>query len=275
MILPDFVRETGCLESGRLGSSWLWAKCVLFMAHVLTGSSLVAGSFTPVSLGISGDWQESWLTFEEEEVRSVDGVFSYTTAVDPGLAVTVSSQPFGWGTAGAVLSPLSLNLNANSAPSTLEYDWGIGSISPTWIHIFATATNRFQVDGPVLEVLWLGYADFNYRLDEQDFSLVLTDVTSTTTLLDLRASTDWSPWREAGFNGFYQLAVDPVHEYEVVLSGWITSFDAKYAELHSQVEVTVVPEPGVALLFLVGGAFLRMCMRGMPAAPPAHKTADH
>lgn len=229
---------------------------LLLWVATLPGNVAAAVNVSFTSLEISGDWMETWYTHEDDQTHNASDNFQHITTSGPGLSVSAASSPFGWGTAGAAVGPFNLSLQAESTPASIAYDWGIGSISPTWIHIFATATNRFQVDGSVLEVLWLGYADFNYRLDEQDFSLVLTDVTSATALLDLKASADWSPWREAGFNGFYQFAVDPVHEYEVVLSGWITSFDAKYAELHSQVELTVVPEPGVALLLLVGGAFL-------------------
>lgn len=233
---------------------------LLLWVAALPGNVAAGVNVLFTSLEIYGDWMETWYTNEDEQIHSASNTFQHITTSDPGLSASASSSPFGWGNAAAALGPFSLNLQADSAPASIAYDWGMGCLGPTWINIFATATTRFQAAGSILEIAWSGFADFNYLSTEQEVRLSLRDVTRSASLLDLTASSDWLPWREGGFNGVYQVAMAPGHEYELALSGWITAWDAKYATLNTQTEITVIPEPASVLL-LLAAAFCLSVLR--------------
>jgi len=214
------------------------------------------------ALEISGDWQETWYTEADHQEHHNAVTFGDFTLSEPSLSLTAVSSPYGWGSASGTLSAFDLRLGADAAPRHILYEWGIGSLQPTEIHIYATATTRFRVEHPTLEIQWLGGANFNYAADEQDVYLVLTDVTTATPLLEREASADWGPWRREEFAGFYPLTVDPTHEYELILAGWITAWDAKHALLDTWVAIREIPEPASGWLLLAGWGLALARRRG-------------
>ncbi len=223
-------------------------------------------NLTSTALEIWGDWQETWYTEADHQEHHNAGTFGDFTLSEPSLSLTAVSSPYGWGGASGTLSAFDLRLSADAAPWDIFYEWGIGSLQPTEINIYATATTRFQVEHPVLEIQWSGRAHFDYFPNEQEVYLVLTDVTTATPLLQQEASVDWDEWGWGEFTAVYPVTVMPAHEYELTLAGWITAWDAKYALLEAGVMIREIPEPASGwLLFMGWGLALARRQAGLRA----------
>lgn len=219
-------------------------------------------NLTSTTLEIFGDWQETWYTEADNQEHHNAGTFGDLTLSEPSLSLTAVSSPYGWGSASGALSAFDLRLSADAAPWDIFYEWGDGSLQPTEIHIYATATTRFQVTHPALEIQWSGGAGFNYSGNEQDIYLVLTDVTTATPLLEREASVDWDAWGLGASAAVYPVTVTPAHEYELTLAGWIRAEDAKYALLEAAVMIREIPEPASGWLLLAGWGLALARRRG-------------
>ena len=233
-----------------------WGLCLLAFS---AGAEI---NLTSTTLEISGDWQETWYTEADHQEHYNAGTFGDLTLSKPSLSLTAVSSPYNWGSASGTLSAFHLYLSAGADSWDIPYEWGTGSLQPTEINIYATATTRFQVEHPALEIQWSGWADFNYAGNEQDIYLVLTDVTTATPLLEREASVDWDAWGWGEFTAVYPITVTPAHEYELTLAGWIRAEDAKYAWLEAEVMIREVPEPASGWLLLAGWSLALIRRRG-------------
>ena len=240
----------------QLGSAAGWGLCLLAFS---AGAEI---NLTSTTLAISGDWQETWYLEADHQEHHNDGTFGDSTQSEPSLSLSVSSSPYGWAGASGILSAFGLRLEADAAPRGLSYEWGIGSLEPTTINTYATVATRFQVEQPALEIQWSGRASFNYAMNEQDIYLELRDATTATSLLQWQASADWDTWGSGGFATVYPLTVTPAHEYELILAGWITAWDGKYAVLEADVMIREVPEPASGWLLLLGWGLALAGRRG-------------
>jgi len=240
----------------QLGSAAGWGLCLLAFS---AGAEI---NLTSTTLAISGDWQETWYVEADHQEYHNTGTFGDSTQSEPSLSLSVSSSPYGWAEASGTLSAFGLRLEADAAPRGLSYEWGIGSLEPTTINTYATVVTRFQVEQPALEIQWSGWAAFNYAMNEQDIYLELRDATTATSLLQWQASADWDTWGSGGFATVYPLTVTPAHEYELILAGWITAWDGKYAVLEADVMIREVPEPASGWLLLLGWGLALAGRRG-------------
>lgn len=213
--------------------------CVLTLFLTL-GRPAQAVTVLGFQSSISGNWQETWMTDPEGgAMQSVSGSFSMAGSSPVGLTVARVSEPHGWGWAQAVTRPFELSMICSSVPSGAFEE---GPWNGTYITMLASSTTRFRSDTAWLVLALSCAADWNYSGQEQWMRLVLRDVTSSATVLELLNlhSMDESGSRQ------YSLNLDPLHEYELTLSGWVDSFDAKYADLHTAVWLSNVPVPEVA-----------------------------
>lgn len=195
-----------------------------------------------------GGWTESG-----QDVVATTGTSDEMSGEASGVSKSVISAPRGLSAGTAAVSPFQLQLSAYSAP-WWEETYG------SQLSINASAVTRFSPLSNALQVDLRGSALFNYSPHEQELEFSLRDVTGSTTLLDLRASSDWFPWFEgAQFSCTY--LVDPTHEYEFAMSGWINAWDAKDASLSATASIvsldsSIVPEPSSAALMVLGSTLL-------------------
>jgi hypothetical protein len=110
--------------------------------------------------------------------------------------------------------------------------------------ITASATTRFSTDYSELRLALTGCAHWDYSANEQDMRVTLKDITAATLLLDLMHLDEENCYRQTEY---FNIAVDPTHEYELALSGWADLFDAKEVDMGLNVRISElgapVPEP--------------------------------
>jgi len=246
--------------------AWFWFVFVL--ASTPWPASCI--DITSHSSHVRGEWLELWE--DAQGVRKGEAGMFQHTRTDPGMLFwNSSSTPHSWSVAQGALGPFSLWLNAFSAPSDLPMaDGGVGNLYGSGLAVAATSSTRFLINAPTLAFTLQAEAYWNYSVQEQDMTLVLRDLTLDEVLLR------WQLMDEpnARVSESYSFYVDPGHEYEMVLSGWIESWDAKDAWLRlwigwdavaRDVRIARVPDLGstAALMVLgVGGlAALRRLWR--------------
>lgn len=210
------------------------------------------------ALNISGSWGESWTPSVEGLPRSdwpsyhASGTFGSASIDGSLLTESVQSSPNHYNEASATVSAFSLQMMAYSV-AYYHAEQGTG------IQITSNAVTTFRTDGTQLQVDLANFARFNYYEWEQDMRLVLRDVSTSTTLLDVAHLDD-----TAGLGGdlnSYFFGVDPSHLYELQLSGNIYAFDAKFVRMSTDVSLNSVPDStatiGLLAFSLVGLVVLR------------------
>lgn len=213
--------------------------CVLTLFLAL-GQPAPAVTILGSQSSISGHWQETWMTDPVDgAIQTVSGSFTMAGSGPLGLTATRVSEPNGWGSAWGVTRPLELSMGCYSAPSGAFAD---GPLDGTYITMLASTTTRFRSDTAWLVLALSCGADWNYFDNEQSMQLVVRDVTASVTVLELL---NLHRMDESG-NRQYSLHLDPLHEYELTLSGRVESFDAKYLDMHTAVWLSNVSVPDVA-----------------------------
>lgn len=200
---------------------------------------------TPVQYDFSGGWQERGATALSEPFdQSDDFAFSMVNTL-PSSVVAVSA-PHGVVRASATLNLLSLDLSGSAGPN--QYTASSGD----WIQyasIFANAVSRTRVQpqGGSLLFNLSASTSWNYSADEQSLELTLSDLTSGTRLRfwDLTRPED-----AYDASGDYNVEVQPSHEYEFAIVGFIEATDFKEAKLSAA--ITLVPEPCSITLLALG-----------------------
>jgi hypothetical protein len=232
-------------------------------------------------LRIDGHWGETWYTFDDACHHHSNGAFSHLASDGNGISSSVSSGPYGWVQAVTFVDGFNLRLDGHAAPFGLSYDWGEGSLGGTGIWLEASATTRFRVQSQTLSLTLNGWSMFNYYADEQDLVWTLRDVTQSSVLWSLTASSGWDSW---GWTTAAEIAcafdVDPAHEFELFVSGWAFVWDAKNVSLGSSIGLTSARVPDAArTAMLLGFGFLFIIAAvaatrsPSPARPNARRTA--
>jgi len=221
---------------------------------------LAAVSFVQTAHGVNiissqsriwGNWSES----NQSGLVSNSSVDVVSVSIS-GISTNVRTCPVGLSVAPVSVSPFRLNMEAYS-PAWYEDTDG------SRIDIWASSTTRFSAGAGDLKLSLGGQAMFNYYDDEQDLQFSLRDVTSSTTLFDLRASSDWSAWFGESAGYVFTFPVESSHEYEFSMSGWITAWDAKECALSAAADLTAVPEPGSLSLLALGFGSLWFTRRAL------------
>jgi hypothetical protein len=225
-------------DTGRTSSTerrlLILSLCVVITA--CAGNHLFGITVTSSEFQTWGDWQEAWVTG-----GPADGGYSSHSTSDTFWSATflsISSSPHGWEHASASVDSFSLRMTSSSSPYGMPpYN------SSSHININANAVTHFCTESSQLAISLGGYAYWTYLANEQDMQLTLRDLSNSTTLLDLTGLDSVFPGGH--FSGeVYNVAVDPSHEYEFTLSGWITSFDAKTVDMGIETQISELAVPG-------------------------------
>ena len=178
---------------------------------------------TSQSSRVTGEWLELWED-AEGRLRGEAGILQHARTDAGMLFWNAGSAPHGWSWAQGALGPFSLWVNAYSAPYDLPMaDGTVGNLPGGGLSVAAESRTRFLVNAPALSFTLQAEAYWNYSAQEQDMTLVLRDLTLDEVLL--RWQLVDAP--ETKISQSYSFQVDPTHEYEMVLSGWVEAWDAK------------------------------------------------
>lgn len=192
-------------------------------------------------LSIWGGWSEYW-TAGGQNYHTSD-TFSSTRTDGQPVSTSVQSSPHAWNSASSTLGAFNLSMSADSVA------WNPAG-SGTSIGINALGTTLFHVGSTRLAFTLNALSYWNYFMTEQDMQVTLRDVTASVTLLSVDHLDE--PMGQP-VNLGYNFDVDPSHQYEFTISGWINAFDAKEANMSLQVELgDGVPDLGMTLLLLAG-----------------------
>jgi len=261
---------------GRIGgrTHGLATLCVALAGWILHATALQAGPITLTSQDsrVSAQWLEVW-SDSEETTRAETGIFNRASAGSDLLFWQGASSPHGWGWAEGAVGPFSLWLRAGTAPWDLPApDGGVGSLPGTGLYVATESRTRFLFNAPEMTFTLQAEAWWNYSAQEQDMSFVLRDLTLDEVLLR------WQLMDEpvSSFSQPYSFTVNPGHEYEMVLSGWVDAWDAKDANLRlwvgwqlpgTELQIASVPDTGSAaalLLLGLGGLWMLGRLFGQP-----------
>ena len=198
------------------------------------GNSSHAITVTSCDYHVWGNWQEDWAVGDGES-----GYVYYSSSDSfnvagsgSGLSTSVSSGPYGWGSAEVGLSAFHFSMRSDAAPGDLRYPWGIGALSGTFIDTWVTASTTFSVEGSQLAVHLTGNSYFNYSLNEQDMHFALVDLTASSTMISVA-----NMFLEGHWDATYDFNVDPSHEYALQFSGWMAAWDAKEVTMNFDVQL--------------------------------------
>lgn len=210
---------------------------------------------------VSGRWQEVWENADGGTLTR-SGLFGQEGTGSGMIFWQEASAPHGWGWTEGAVGPFSLWLTAGSAAWLLPMaDGSMGSLPGTAMTVAAESRTRFLVNAPSLSFTLQAEAYWNYHAHEQDMSLVVRDLTLDEVLLRWQLAEQ----PVSVFSANYQFSVNPAHEYELVLSGWVNAWDAKDASLRlwvgwdvpgGEIRIARVPDGGsaaVLLLLAMGG----------------------
>ncbi|MGA4578919.1 VPDSG-CTERM sorting domain-containing protein [Limisphaera sp. VF-2] len=208
---------------------------------------------------VRGEWLELW-SEPEGNARGEAGVFRHHSSDASMLFWRAASEPFGWSAAQGALGPFSLWMTAYSAPSDLPMAGGaMGNLAGSGLSVAAESRTRFVASAPTLAFTLQAEAYWNYSAQEQDMSLVLRDLTLDEVLLRWQLADH----PEATVASSYSFTINPAHEYEMILSGWVNAWDAKDAWLRLWVgwdtpggalRIARVPDAGSTAALLILGA---------------------
>jgi hypothetical protein len=226
------------------------ARCVSLIASVVSICGIGTNAFC-ITIDSSdfrtwGNWSESWGILGGDSYHVSDSFSSTRTDGQP-LSTFVQSNPHQWNSASCSLDSFDLSMSANSAAWNPFYG---GPSSGTSIGINAVGTTLFHVASTKLAITLNAYSFWDYFPFEQDMQVILRDVTTSATLLNVDHLDEPN---ENRISASYNLDVDPSHEYEFTISGWIGAYDAKYANMSAQVQIgETIPDSGMTLVLLAG-----------------------
>lgn len=240
------------------------SRVITAFVFFLTAAGGVAHAFGIQWLSVDYSLQGSWN--ETSHILHGDGTSSQLTAQGSYSSTSQNNAPFSaeltspvgraavsssMNRKGDMLSFMSSGYaspwgavlpNPNEPDGSMLIDARITSTSTaSWT--FQPLYERLTVDSSIAQL-------FNYWENEQGLEMRLTDLTTGTSLLE--------PWTSGSFvdwQGQYQFAVTPNHQYEFFVSFWIDAWDAKSVDqrfsalLASTSEFShSVPEPSSGLL---------------------------
>jgi len=216
-----------------------------FLAIGRLESDVQAITVTSQDLQITASWWESWVDINHQQHSSI-GSFNQSSSSDLQLSAAIQSAPYGWVQASTTVSSYALGMSAFAEAwggPLPEGGLSLGSSMTSQ----AIATTGFSAGGPQLGLSLNTTAFYSYSSSEQDIALLLRDLTTSTTLLNL-TRLDNAPHVQDHYN----FDVDPSHQYELVLSGIIHAFDAKQVDMAMYVELSNerVPDGGRTLVWL-------------------------
>lgn len=213
---------------------------------------------TRQSSEVQGEWLELW-SDPEGNLRGETGLSRQESSDFSMLFWNVASGPHEWSTARGALGPFSLWLTAFAAPSDLpQPDGFVGNLTGSGLSVVAESRTRFVTSAPTLAFTLQAEAYWNYSAQEQDMSLILRDLTLDEVLLRWQLADQ----PESAVSSSYRFRVNPAHEYEMVLTGWVNAWDAKDAWLRLWVgweglggplRIARVPDPGSTAALMVLG----------------------
>jgi hypothetical protein len=201
---------------------------------------------------VESHWTEEWVVVPENPDDL--GPEDYYRTAGEGLV----SEPHGWARGAVEVSAFEMRMEASAAAN----GWWEGlpgdvQVERAYLGTSAQATTRFTTFARQIDIDVSTFARFNYYDWEQDMRVTLLDLTSNNTLFDVD-DLDVLGWSNTVLS--FELPVDPSHEYELTMSGYINASDAKYAEMSLNVSISEVPDP-VDTLPLFG-----LCLFGLVAA---------
>ncbi|NGO39241.1 VPDSG-CTERM sorting domain-containing protein [Limisphaera ngatamarikiensis] len=205
---------------------------------------------------VSGQWLEAGSDSDGNAWKET-GLFNRASTSTDLLFWNQSFGSQGWSWSRGAVGPFSLWLAADAAPWTLPLpDGGVGSLPGTGASVAAESRTRFLFNAPEMAFTLQAEAWWNYNAREQNVSLVLRDLTLDEVLLQWQLmDAPVSAWSES-----YRFNVNPGHEYEMVLSGWVEAWDAKNADLRlwvgwewpgGELRIARVPDSGSAAALLI------------------------
>jgi hypothetical protein len=219
----------------------LFAFCCFCLIALCAGERAFADTITSRYFGFSGGWREAWVD-ADREVHYSEGSFGFATTTRRELRADEHSSPYNMGQASVYLDSLNLMMSSHAS---VGYVPGGNPASSIWSS--ASATTQFLTERTQLDVSVYAYALYNYYGHEQGMGMTLLDLTAGQALLSVT---------ELNWNETYRFDVDPAHEYELTLWGWIHAYDAKYVNMRMNVQVSGLSVPdGGATLFLLAFAF--------------------
>jgi hypothetical protein len=242
---------------------WL-ALCLGYLIAASIGNQALGINIISQDLRIWGNWTESWgrspVGGGQEESSS--GSFNASTVVDPSLSLDVTSSPHGWCSARSSISSFGCAMYAYAPP----YDWSIGGD----IAIYSSGVTRFYTEGSELTLKLTSYLDFNYTLTSGsalDLRLTLKDNTTALTLLNWSIEDSFMqshPGIRVDWSDFYHFNVDPSHEYEFAIDGWIYAYSAKSCDMWTMAQLNPVPDAGGTWLLLVASLAILFLRKQLP-----------
>lgn len=237
------------------------ARLVVAIATGFVAFMADAIEVTRQSSQVRGEWLELW-SEPEGNIRGEAGLFRYDSSDASMLFWNAASGPHEWARAQGALGPFSLWLTASSDP------WGVpapqgsgGDEAGSVLSVAVESRTRFVASAPTLAFTLQAEAHWNYSAQEQDMGFVLRDLTLDEVLLRWQLTDQ----PDHVVVSSYRFDVNPAHEYEMVLTGWVEAWDAKDAWMRLWVgweasggplRIARVPDAGstAALMILgVGG----------------------
>lgn len=241
--------------------SWVIAAFVFFLNAAGGVAHAVGIQWLSVDYSLKGSWNETSHILHNDGTSSqltAQGNYSTTSQKNAPFSADLTSRK-GRATVSSSMNRTGDMLSFMS--SGYASPWGVVLPNPNEPDGFmiidaritstSTASWTFQ---PLYDTLTvdLSFAQlYNYYENEQGLELRLTDLTTGTSLLE--------PWTSGDFffdwQGQFQFAVTPHHQYKFFVSFWIDAWDAKYvdqrlsAHLNSASQFSQsAPEPSTGLL---------------------------
>ena len=239
---------------------FVYSLLILGLASNASANSI---QITSSSYQIWGDWTECWVPYTDTSTTySNSGSFNTSSTDVTQLSIGISSSPFGWNRTISWIDSFELGIESYSIPLPYHvphFDTEIIAIHNTHINTFANAVWRFRSDNTLLHVTLSGEYSFNYGRWEQDLDVILNDITSSNNLLLFSAQdTCYGLY----FNEYYEINIDPSHEYELIINGWAGAWDAKIIDMFAKAQIVATPEPMVIFLLIFALSWL-IAMRNL------------
>jgi hypothetical protein len=201
-----------------------------------------------------GDWSAGYSSYP------LGGGYNLSSSNGSPVAVSTASPSPKLGfnplTASSSINQFSVQ---NSASAYLENDsQGVGAGAAEWylegdIDTFVQADWFFQTTGNSLDINISAYALETYGWHFGTFDVALSDVTSSTSLLDVTPSGNLPGY---SLTNDYSFAVNPSDIYKFSISESTLTSDIDFPTENVTASITSTPEPGICSLLSLGLAGL-------------------
>jgi len=235
-------------KSGRLVGSLALVFCLfpLVVRGTLAGVEVLSASYH-----ISAQWN-SIVSYPYQ--RSDGGYDEASAGGSPVAASTGGPGVLG----GASIDTFSF------------YDWAqAGRASTTWGTIQTSASGVWNFRTAVGGALKLDINAFYSNYGQYGgLKVNVTDLTLSTTLLDLLNPRSFSGPGGLGYSGASIVTLDQNHDYELSVAGWSNTFDGDATTLNVTACFLEIPEPATYTICVLG--CLSLLVRAFKASPHPH-----